>query len=152
MRYGHPISAMMVDLDHFKVINDRYGHAAGDQVLQGIARRCGEHLRKIDILGRYGGDEFAILLPETDLDDAVQAAERLRIVIAASPVLTESNQQLTTTVSIGVATLDPNKFDEEGFPNNPFEHLLDQADQALYESKTDGRNLVSSANYLFSID
>ncbi len=134
-RYQHPLSAMMLDIDRFKLVNDTYGHAGGDQVLQAIAECCRQVMRKVDVLGRLGGEEFAIIMPETDLAAACQVAERLRQSIAEKTFDTEAGP-VRVTVSIGVSTLD----DRYSKP----EALVAGADQALYVAKRNGRNRVCS--------
>jgi diguanylate cyclase (GGDEF)-like protein len=121
----------MLDVDYFKHVNDRLGHAAGDEVLSVIARRCQEELRSIDVIGRYGGDEFAALLPEAGPADAFAVAERLRQLIAAAPVLTEAGP-VDVRVSVGVATATAG--------GASLRQLLGQADAALYRAKGLGRN------------
>jgi diguanylate cyclase (GGDEF)-like protein len=135
-RYGRSLSAIMLDIDHFKRVNDTFGHRVGDQVLQGVAASCRESLRGIDVLGRYGGDEFAILLPENDRAAAVQVAERLRKEIAHIQLNTPTGPA-KITASLGVASVDCNK------PS--LDTLLGQADKALYVAKRRGRNRVSKA-------
>ncbi len=132
-RYQLPMSVFMLDIDEFKRVNDTYGHAVGDQVLQGVVECCRQELRGVDVIGRYGGDEFAAVLPEAGLHVACQVAERLRKSIAQKPLDTKSGQ-VTVTVSLGVAGLD----DEHLAP----ETLFDRADQALYVAKQSGRNRV----------
>jgi diguanylate cyclase (GGDEF)-like protein len=134
-RYQLPLSVMMVDIDEFKRVNDTYGHAMGDQVLQGIAECCRKELREVDVIGRYGGDEFVALLPETGLSAACQVAERLRKSIAERMIDTKAGR-ITVTASLGIAVLD----DEHPTP----ESLLDRADQALYVAKQNGRNRIWS--------
>lgn len=134
-RYGHPLSTIMLDADHFKAINDTYGHIAGDQVLQTIAARCRDNLREVDLLSRFGGEEFAVLLPETGHERAMQVARRLAARIADDPVVTDAGP-LAVTISLGVASAAP------GQPTT-LEALLDAADQALYRAKRAGRNQVS---------
>jgi diguanylate cyclase (GGDEF)-like protein len=134
-RYQLPLSVMMVDIDEFKRVNDTHGHAIGDQVLQGVAERCRKELREVDVIGRYGGDEFTALLPETGLSAACQVAERLRKNIAERTLDTKAGR-ITVTVSLGIAVLG----DEHLTP----ESLLDRADQALYAAKQNGRNRVWS--------
>jgi diguanylate cyclase (GGDEF)-like protein len=134
-RYQLPLSVMMVDIDEFKRVNDTHGHAIGDQVLQGVAECCRKELREVDVIGRYGGDEFVALLPETGLSAACQVAERLRKSIAEKVLDTKAGQ-ITVTVSLGIAVLD----DEHLTP----ETLIDRADQALYVAKHNGRNRVWS--------
>ncbi|MBI4788310.1 MAG: diguanylate cyclase [Chloroflexi bacterium] len=132
-RYKHPISAIMIDLDHFKQINDRYGHATGDQALRTVAEACRRHIRSVDILGRYGGEEFTILLPETNIAKARQVAERLRQSIADTPL--ESPQgPIRLAASVGVATSSDSKLDLLA--------LLNHADQAMYGAKRAGGNAV----------
>ena len=132
-RFGRPLSAIMFDLDRFKRVNDTYGHVVGDQVLAWLAHVCQEVLRRVDLLSRYGGEEFVALLFETDGMAAWHVAERLRTTVAQTPVPTERGP-LSVTISLGVATLD------EMCPN--LEALLARADHALYEAKRAGRNCV----------
>jgi diguanylate cyclase (GGDEF)-like protein len=134
-RYQLPLSVIMLDIDDFKRVNDTYGHAIGDQVLQGVAECCRKELRGVDVIGRYGGDEFVAMLPETGLPAACQVAERLRKSIAERALDTKAGR-VTVTVSLGVAVLD----DKHLTP----EILLDRADKALYVAKQNGRNRVSS--------
>jgi diguanylate cyclase (GGDEF)-like protein len=133
-RYGRSLSAIMLDIDHFKRVNDTFGHKVGDQILQGVAASCRQTLRGVDVLGRYGGDEFVILLPENDRAAAVQVAERLRKNIAHMQLNTAKGPA-EVTVSLGVASVDCDK------PS--LETLLSQADNALYVAKRRGRNQVS---------
>jgi diguanylate cyclase (GGDEF)-like protein/PAS domain S-box-containing protein len=133
-RYGESLSAFMLDIDHFKNINDTRGHKAGDTVLQKLGHLLRETLRTVDIIGRIGGEEFAILLPETGLQEAAGIAERLREIIAHSDVILEAGLPLHFTVSIGVATL------KEKDTN--LDILLNLADKALYQAKGSGRNRV----------
>lgn len=134
-RYGRSMAMMMLDLDHFKQINDRYGHLAGDLILQMAAQECQNHLRTMDIFARYGGEEFVCLLPEQDHDGALETAERIRQIIEKVQVTFEE-QSICVTASIGVASLQ----EENGLT---LEGLIDRADQALYASKANGRNQVS---------
>jgi diguanylate cyclase (GGDEF)-like protein len=135
-RAGTPVAVLMLDLDRFKSINDTHGHLAGDAVLVEFARRIGETLRSGDLFARYGGEEFAVLLARTDLDDAVLAAERIREVTAANPVLFEGIN-IPITVSIGVATA-------TAFANETPDQLLGHADERLYQAKRSGRNRVEA--------
>jgi len=128
-------AVILFDLDHFKQINDRYGHLVGDQVLQSFARCCSDTLRERDILARYGGEEFAILLPDTDAEQARQAAERLRQVVEEAAFDTDKGPMRITS-SFGVVA-----FSTE--PGLTVDRLLDRADQALFLSKGEGRNRVS---------
>lgn len=132
-RYGRDLTTLMIDIDHFKRINDTYGHATGDQVLAIVAGWCQRHFRTSDIVGRYGGEEFAVLLPDTALKEAYQIATRVRKAIARQPVLA-THPQLVITISVGVAMRQPND-------QNP-DHMLLHADRALYAAKQAGRNRV----------
>jgi len=132
-RFGHPLSAIMVDIDQFKAINDTYGHQTGDQVLRALADRLNHNIRGVDILGRYGGDEFSILLPETDLETAKAIARRLRQGIADNPISTDDGL-LSITISLGIAIAN------EEMPN--LEALLNLSDAAMYAAKQGGRDRV----------
>lgn len=132
-RYARPLSAIMLDIDHFKKVNDTHGHAVGDQMLQELAARFRANLRDIDVLARYGGEEFAVLLPESELPAARQAAERLRQAVAETPFETAAGP-LAITISLGVAAL------TEDCPT--LAALLDGADAAMYAAKDAGRNGV----------
>jgi len=132
-RYGHSLSAMILDIDRFKKINDSYGHAAGDKVLKELASLIVENVRKVDLVGRMGGEEFGILLPDTDLKKAIMMAERLRKNIESSS-FNYGDQELAVTVSIGLTT------HKRGVLN--IDELLKIADKALYEAKAKGRNRV----------
>jgi two-component system, cell cycle response regulator len=137
-RSGRPFSLVLIDIDHFKQVNDRYGHLAGDDVLRHIARELLRTLRFIDRPARIGGEEFAILLPETDGQGAVVAAERIRQAIAAAPCRTTgghtSIEDINVTISAGIATF--------GSSARSFQDLLGQADRGLYRAKAEGRNRV----------
>jgi len=133
-RMNRAFCCMMLDLDHFKQINDTYGHLVGDQVLREFSRRCKTSVREVDLVGRYGGEELIILLPETDRKTALQVAERLRSSIAAAPMRIEA-KEIAMTVSIGVATKDENTLH--------LETLIARADQAMYIAKHKGRNRVA---------
>jgi diguanylate cyclase (GGDEF)-like protein len=135
-RYGRPLSVMMLDADHFKKVNDTHGHDAGDAVLRALAATCRKQLRDVDLFGRLGGEEFAIVLPETPLAAARPVAERLRLALAALEVAAGGGV-LTFTVSVGLAAL--------ASPGDTIEGLLKLADEALYRAKTDGRNRVVAA-------
>jgi diguanylate cyclase (GGDEF)-like protein len=128
-----PFCCMMLDLDHFKQINDNYGHLVGDQVLQEFAERCKGSVREVDLVGRYGGEEILIFLPETDSKTAMQVAERLRALVAEKPIIV-SSQKVPVTVSIGVSGTDENTLD--------LETLIARADQAMYMAKHKERNRV----------
>jgi diguanylate cyclase (GGDEF)-like protein len=132
-RFGHPLSALMLDIDRFKQVNDTHGHAVGDQVLRALARCCLKNIRDIDTIGRYGGEEFVVLLVETDGAGAQKTAERLRVQAALS--VTESPRgPVSVTISVGVAAR---------AENDDLPALLARADQALYAAKQAGRNRVA---------
>ncbi len=138
-RYGNPLSMLMMDIDFFKCINDTYGHKAGDLVLQKLATVCKEVLREIDIVGRLGGEEFSVLLPETGMLRAVEVADRLRQALENAKVFIsgadhEADVQLHFTVSVGVAAM--LNIDAT------VDSMLQQADVALYQAKNSGRNKV----------
>jgi diguanylate cyclase (GGDEF)-like protein len=129
------LSLILMDADHFKPINDTYGHQAGDQILINLAQICQDNIRKTDIFARYGGEEFVLLMPETDLEKARATAERLRLRVAESTQAI-GLRRIPLTISLGVTSLPP------GAPGN-ITVLVAQADQALYQSKQSGRNRVS---------
>jgi len=133
-RMNRPLACMMLDLDHFKQINDNYGHQVGDHILQEFAQQCKDSVREIDLIGRYGGEEIIILLPETDLIAALQIAERMCASIAETPMKV-GQQEINVTASIGVAAKDEN--------TDQLETLIARADQAMYIAKHKGRNLVA---------
>jgi diguanylate cyclase (GGDEF)-like protein len=134
-RYKRPLSVIMIDIDHFKNINDTYKHAVGDQVLRILAERCRNRTREVDILGRYGGEEIVILLPETDRAGGLRAAEYLRRDVAESPFETEVGP-LWVTISLGVADAMNGECE--------LDELVDRADAAMYAAKQSGRNRVMS--------
>ncbi len=137
IRYGSNLSMFMMDIDFFKQINDRYGHSAGDGVLKKLADVCRETLREVDIIGRVGGEEFAVLLPETDRIEAAEVAERLRVAIADARVPMEFGVFIQFTVSIGVSSLESK--------DDSFDVLSNLADKALYNAKETGRNKICVA-------
>lgn len=132
-RHGRPLSLLLLDIDHFKQVNDQYGHVAGDRLLRAVAALLDENRRTEDFLGRYGGEEFAVILPETELEQAMVVAEKLRRCIANAK-LNYDGQVIRMTVTIGVAQAAP---DGAG----PAQ-LISRADKALYRGKEDGRNRV----------
>ena len=134
-RYFRSMSVLMVDIDHFKDINDRYGHAVGDEAIKAVADACLQGKRKSDIVGRVGGEEFAVLLPETTLSRAKIVAERIRKRIAAQTVKAHDTL-FQMTASIGVA--------EASVSMSAASFLLVAADQALYQAKAAGRNCCVS--------
>jgi diguanylate cyclase (GGDEF)-like protein/PAS domain S-box-containing protein len=130
LRNGHLLAALILDIDHFKVVNDTYGHLTGDRVLQLLTRRCLDHIRKIDIFGRFGGEEFVILLPDCDSQGAIKIGERLRKCVEGEPFQTES-RDIRITISLGAATV--------RVPDD-LASLIGRADKALYAAKQAGRN------------
>ncbi|MCC1497024.1 GGDEF domain-containing protein [Alcanivorax sp. 1008] len=136
-RSGQPLAMVVVDLDLFKRINDEYGHAAGDQALIHAARSLGASIREVDHLGRYGGEEFVLLLPNCDEENARITAERCRTALSAEPVKTNQTE-LTLNGSFGVAAVRGDKINSD--------ELFRRADQALYQAKEAGRNRVVVAN------
>jgi two-component system cell cycle response regulator len=139
-RYGRPLAAVLTDLDLFKRINDEHGHQAGDEVLRCFVERIRASIRKNDWVARYGGEEFVIVLPETNLAEAMSTAERIRFQCASTPMVTSAGH-LMVTASFGIATL-------EGSPDMELETvatLLRRADVGLYRSKNKGRNRVTAA-------
>lgn len=133
-RYGHQATLLMFDIDHFKRVNDTYGHQVGDRVIQRVADLVRAHIRDADLAGRYGGEEFAVLLPDTDREGGRMLAERLREAVEAE-LLEHQGEQVRFTISLGVADL--------GRPCNDHQQLIEWADQALYASKRGGRNRVT---------
>lgn len=131
-RMSFPVGVIMADVDHFKKLNDSYGHVDGDAVLREISRRMFTSLRSYDSVGRYGGEEFLVMLPRCDRETAEQSAERLRKVIAEKAFRT-SGGPIKVTVSLGVTSVDPDM-------DAHIEHIVRTADAALYEAKTAGRN------------
>jgi two-component system cell cycle response regulator len=142
-RYGQRLSCLFVDADHFKGINDRYGHAVGDQVLTALAQRLRARLRTSDLATRYGGEEFAVLLPQTDLRSARNLAREIGAGIAASPLILDGGEAVTVTVSVGVASLSA---DDRRDARKAGEALLQAADAAAYGAKMAGRNCVVCAD------
>ncbi len=134
VRYSRPLAALMMDVDNFKQVNDSFGHGVGDEVLVEIVQRCKQELRSNDLFGRYGGEEFSFILPETSSDAALMVADRLRKLIANKPFYVH-NEAFKVTVSIGVTGF------KASIPSA--RALLDVADQALYKSKQAGRNKVA---------
>ena len=135
-RTGHPLSVIMLDLDYFKRFNDYYGHQAGDEALQSVAGILQSSLRTPDRVGRYGGEEFLLLLPDTEIAQASEVAERCRQRLAETRVLTAPQDPVHITASLGVSST-------RG--EHSLEELVHQADQALYRAKNGGRNRVESA-------
>jgi diguanylate cyclase (GGDEF)-like protein len=137
-RSSRPLSLLMLDIDHFKGVNDRYGHAAGDAVLVEVAQRLRRAARQTDVVCRIGGEEFVLIAPDTDAHRAAQVAERLREVVAAQPCLLPQGLGLTITLSAGVAQLAPRAAARPG----ALDALFARADDALYQAKRAGRDRV----------
>jgi len=135
-RSGSPLTIVLFDIDHFKQVNDTFGHLTGDQVLINLANLCKANLRSMDIFARYGGEEFIILMPDADHKSAHQSIDRLRTTVAETHLATYENAPVSVTLSAGIATWkgnDPSKIRD----------LLKRADQALYRSKQNGRNRIT---------
>jgi len=135
-RYGGAMSLLMIDIDHFKLVNDTHGHLSGDEVLRTTAKRLDALVRQTDTLGRYGGEEFAVLLPETVMNGAQSFAERIRLCISDEAIPYGENA-IHVTISIGVAQYNDDM--------TRYEELIQDADAALYEAKKAGRNCVRCA-------
>jgi len=131
LRYSKPLSLAVIDIDYFKAINDQFGHPAGDEVLINITRCCIDNIRSFDIFGRIGGEEFALLLVETEEKDRESALERLRLAVERTSVEYEG-KLISCTISIGLYTASP--------PNEPLTEMYKKADGALYQAKKSGRN------------
>ncbi len=138
LRYNDPLSLLMMDIDHFKGFNDSYGHQVGDKLLCHLVNLCHKQLRSQDVLGRYGGEEFVVLMPETDINGAVRASERLREKIEKMKIAA-GGKSLSITMSMGVASF------ERGFDQSKtLDILVKEADTALYAAKAAGRNCIKS--------
>ena len=134
-RYHHATSLILMDIDYFKAVNDRFGHTTGDQVLKELCSRIHGAVRESDIIGRHGGEEFVLLLPETPRDKAVEAAERLRALVESRPIHS-GEHEINITISLGVATVSEKC--------NTADELFGCADTAMYQAKQAGRNKVSA--------
>jgi diguanylate cyclase (GGDEF)-like protein len=134
LRYGNSITLLMMDIDHFKKVNDCFGHLAGDQILINVANLCRKNLRSFDLVARYGGEEFIAMLPRTDLQVGESIAERMRRLVKKKEYNCKQHT-ITVTMSVGVAEVDRAK-------PVTLETLIEQADQALYQAKRSGRNRV----------
>lgn len=137
LRHGAPMSVLMLDLDHFKNVNDSFGHSAGDEVLKSVGQVLRESCRVYDVPGRYGGEEFCIVLPETRLGNTQNVAERIRARLAQTQLAVGGNS-ISVTASIGVAALE--SVSNEGIVSAA--SLIERADRALYAAKSHGRNRV----------
>jgi two-component system cell cycle response regulator len=133
---GSALSLLVADIDFFKSVNDTYGHDAGDVVLREFAQRFRRNTRGIDLACRLGGEEFVIIMPDTDLARAVQVGERLRATIAGEPFAVAPGKELSVTASVGIATIE--------YRDDTPETLFKRADRALYAAKREGRNRVAS--------
>ncbi len=134
-RYHTPLCVASLDIDHFKKINDQYGHAAGDAMLKSVCRIIEQQLRDTDLFARIGGEEFVILMPDSEMDGALFLSERIRQVVAAHQLFF-NNEEISCTMSIGVTMLKPT--------DDSMEDCLFRADKAMYRAKKNGRNLVES--------
>jgi len=140
-RYNRPLSLVMIDVDHFKDVNDQYGHIAGDEALRHISEIMKSCIREADMVARYGGEEFVLILPETDTEGAHFIAERVRTEIEASRLQIDPTTELRITVSMGIACMSQ----ENQLPD--IDKLLQEADDAMYRAKTSGRNCIYVTNY-----
>ena len=136
-RYGQPLALIMLDVDHFKRINDSFGHPAGDEVLRRVTAACRGMLRDEDLMGRLGGEEFAITLVQPPLPKAAAVAERLRKAVSEL-VIEHAGRQMTVTISLGIAEINESI--------NSLDHLISNADACLYTAKREGRNRVCAAD------
>ena len=135
-RYKAPVSILMLDIDHFKTINDTYGHAVGDRVLYRLGRLCQTAIREIDFIGRIGGEEFAICLRETTIEGAIELGERLINEIAYTEITLLDQKSINITVSIGAAELTQH--------DDSVSDIMKEADEALYLAKRNGRNQLQT--------
>ncbi|MFP3031917.1 MAG: diguanylate cyclase, partial [Wolbachia sp.] len=130
------LSLMILDIDYFKMVNDSFGHSAGDELLKQIQRRISENIRVTDLLARFGGEEFVVVMPDTDTSDAYTIAERIRKIIAKKPfILADKNTTHDVTVSIGIAEMQESDLDN-------IKEFIVRADKYLYKAKNSGRNRV----------
>ncbi len=136
-RYASPLALILFDIDHFKQVNDSYGHDAGDEVLRSLVSFCQKSIREIDELGRFGGEEFLILMPNTSEAEAFAAAERLRKGIEGLACVSAHGKEIRVTVSLGVAVLRPSK---ETDTYQAMKQLISRSDRAMYQAKESGRN------------
>jgi len=137
-RSGQALAVILFDIDHFKSINDRFGHETGDRVLRRVGELVRSELREVDLAARWGGEEFCVLLPDTSSHAVVDVAERLRAQLESTPMTAPDNSRLPITASFGVAQSRPEDDD--------FLRLIDAADQAMYQAKRSGRNRVQLAS------
>lgn len=137
-KYNHTFSLLLLDIDHFKLVNDNYGHDVGDEVLKQITKTIKENIRKTDVFARYGGEEFILLLRKTDLEKSMLIAEKIRVSIEQMTMV-ENLSSIKVTMSVGVVEYTPQY--------NEFYELITKADEALYRAKDQGRNCVRSAHH-----
>ena len=137
VRHDNPLTVLMLDIDHFKKVNDTYGHRSGDVVLKAFAKLASMQLRSIDHIGRFGGEEFIVLLTETTLASATLVADRIRHAIEQCHIDREQHHSINITVSIGLAERKQDRYLEQGA-------LIELADQTLYQAKNNGRNCIST--------
>ncbi len=142
---GEPLAILMIDIDHFKRVNDTFGHGVGDSALQTVADLCRKAIRQTDIAARFGGEEFVIVLPNTPESHALEIAERLRKAVQNVPIFSEAATPVRLTVSIGIACTKPDSQDD-------FDKLLNDADLAMYAAKNDGRNQVAGVGMIRFLD
>ena len=135
VRKGHSVSTLLVDIDHFKQINDNHGHDAGDLVLVEVSNRMESSIRQYDVLSRHGGEEFLMLFPDCDREEGMVIAEKLRQVIRGTPVCLPDGTELNVTASMGLIVGQPVAEDNQS-------SFISQADEALYEAKEGGRDRV----------
>ena len=140
-RSSHPLAFLMIDIDHFKRINDQYGHMVGDTVLKNLSLFCQLKLRDIDVFGRFGGEEFLVACPETDAKAALEVAERLREAIAKESFAMVDGQEVTLTVSIGISIFDPQQVHHDSL-DVAMDQYINYSDKAMYCAKNAGRNQV----------
>jgi len=133
-RHAYSLGVLLIDIDHFKLINDRHGHLSGDRVIAALGSTLGEQIRRSDHAARWGGEEFGVALLSTSVDGALVAAERIRAAVEALVLASPAGERIPVTASVGLAML-------EG--DEPLERLVDRADRAMYASKTGGRNRVT---------
>ena len=138
-RTGKPATVAMLDIDHFKAVNDTYGHAVGDLVISSVAMLLRQRLRRSDVIGRYGGEEFAVILPECDIEDAQRLLEDIRLRFSTVH-FNHEDREFTCTLSAGLAS-------SSQFPDHGGSELLVAADEALYQAKRGGRNQIRSAGH-----
>ncbi len=139
-RHNHPLSIIMLDIDHFKLVNDTFGHANGDLVLKSLSQTMEATQRKSDTIVRLGGEEFAILLPDTNEEQAIQIAEKLRHKIEQTPVNLTTDNEINYTISLGVSQINT-------LTDKNIDDSLQRADEALYRAKEKGRNNVQSTHF-----